>query len=87
MQLKTKKYGGDPLRTYKVLMRKLSKEGVYQELREKEYFKSKSQKRREEEMRNTARTKKKLRIIRENIENEVATRKFKKPQHQQKKVN
>ena len=38
MQLKTKKYGGDPLRTYKVLMRKLSKEGHYQEVKEKELY-------------------------------------------------
>ena len=44
----TKKYKGDPLRAYKALMRKMSKEGFYKEFREKEYFKSKSQKNREE---------------------------------------
>jgi ribosomal protein S21 len=71
MQLKTKKYGGDPLRTYKVLMRKLSKEGHYQEVKEKEFFKSKSEKRREDKVRNTARTKKKLRIIHERLVKEL----------------
>jgi ribosomal protein S21 len=71
MQLKTKKYGGDPLRTYKVLMRKLSKEGHYQEVKEKEFFKSKSEKRREDKVRNTARTKKKLRIIHERLAKEL----------------
>jgi hypothetical protein len=71
MQLKTKKYGGDPLRTYKVLMRKLSKEGHYQEVKEKEFFKSKGEKRREDKVRNTARTKKKLRIIHERLAKEL----------------
>lgn len=71
MQLKTKKYGGDPLRTYKVLMRKLSKEGHYQEIKEKEFFKSKGEKRREDKVRNTARTKKKLRIIHERLVKEL----------------
>jgi len=71
MQLKTKKYGGDPLRTYKVLMRKLSKEGHYQEVKEKEFFKSKGEKRREDKVRNTARTKKKLRIINERLSKEL----------------
>lgn len=71
MQLKTKKYGGDPMRTYKVLMRKLSKEGHYQEVKEKEYFKSKGEKRREDKVRNTARTKKKLRIINERLIKEL----------------
>lgn len=71
MQLKTKKYGGDPLRTYKVLMRKLSKEGHYQEVKEKEFFKSKGEKRREDKVRNTARTKKKLRIIHERLVKEL----------------
>ena len=77
MQLKTKKYGGDPLRTYKVLMRKLSKEGHYQEVKEKEFFKSKSEKRREDKVRNTARTKKKLRIIHERLVKELPIKKFK----------
>lgn len=77
MQLNTKKYGGDAMRTYKVLMRKLSKEGVYQELKEKEYFKSKGQKRRESEIRGTARTKKKLRIIEERLAKELPIKKAK----------
>jgi len=71
MQLKTKKYGGDPMRTYKVLMRKLSKEGHYQEVKEKEFFKSKGQKKREDKVRNTARTKKKLRIINDRLSKEL----------------
>lgn len=71
MQLKTKKYGGDPLRTYKVLMRKLSKEGHYQLVKEKEFFKSKGEKRREDKVRDTARTKKKLRIIHERLIKEL----------------
>ncbi len=75
MQVNTKKYGGDPMRTYKVLMRKLSKEGVYQELREKEFFKSKGQRRREDEMRGTVRTKRKLRIIQEQLAKELPIRK------------
>lgn len=75
MQVNTKKYGGDPMRSYKVLMRKLSKEGVYQELKEKEFFKSKGQKRREEEIKGTARTKKKLRIIQEQLAKELPIRK------------
>lgn len=74
MQLKTKKYGGDPMRTYKVLMRKLSKEGHYQEVKEKEFFKSKGQKKREDKIRNTARTKKKLRIINDRISKELPIR-------------
>ena len=71
MQLKTKKYGGDPMRTYKVLMRKLSKEGHYQEVKEKEFFKSKGQKKREDKVRNTARTKKELRIINDRLSKEL----------------
>jgi ribosomal protein S21 len=71
MLVKTKKYGGDPLRAYKVLMRKLSKEGHYQEVKEKEFFKSKGEKRREDKVRNTARTKKKLRIINERLAKEL----------------
>jgi ribosomal protein S21 len=74
MQLSTRKYGGDALRTYKVLMRKLSKEGHYQELKDKEFFKSKSQKRREDKVRNTVRTKKKLRIINERLAKELPIR-------------
>lgn len=47
MKLSTKKYGGDPIRTYKILMKKLIKEGVIREAREKEFFKSKAQLKRE----------------------------------------
>ena len=76
MQLYTRKYGGDPLRTYKVLMRKLSKEGHYQEVKEKEFFKSKGEKRREDQVRNEARTKKKLRIINERLAKELPIKNF-----------
>jgi ribosomal protein S21 len=74
MQVYTKKYGGDPMRAYKVLMRKLSREGHYQEIKDKEFFKSKSQKNREDKVRNTARTKKKLRIINERLAKELPIR-------------
>ncbi len=71
MQVFTRKYGGDPMRTYKILMRKLNKEGHYQELKEKEFFKSKSQRKREDKVKGIARTKKKLRIINEQISRET----------------
>jgi hypothetical protein len=75
MQLSTKKFGGDPLRTYKALMRKLSREGHYLELKEKEFFKSKAEKRREDKLRGTVRTKKKLKLIRERLEKEYPRQK------------
>lgn len=78
MQLLTKKYGGDPIRTYKALMRKLSREGHYQDVKEKEYFKSKAQKKREASERGRIRVQKKLRIIQENIAKELAIKKFRK---------
>lgn len=62
------------MRAYKVLMRKLSREGHYQEIKDKEFFKSKSQKNREDKVRNTARTKKKLRIINERLAKELPIR-------------
>jgi ribosomal protein S21 len=71
MQLNTKRYGGDPIRTYKALMRKLNREGYYQELKEREYYKSKSQKRREDAERGRVRTQKKLTLIRQNLEKEI----------------
>ena len=55
MQVYTKKYGNDSIRAYKSLIRKLNRENFYEELKEKEYFKSKGQKRREEKKRNIAR--------------------------------
>ena len=58
MLVLTKKYGNDPIRAYKGLQRKLSREGFYEELRNKEAFKSKSQKKREDKQRNTARVNK-----------------------------
>jgi ribosomal protein S21 len=74
MQLSTRRYGGDALRTYKVLMRKLNKEGHYQELKDKEYFKSKSQRRREDKVKNTIRTKKRLKLINERLAKELPIR-------------
>jgi hypothetical protein len=86
MQLSTKKYGGDALKTYKVLMRKLSREGHYLELKEKEFFKSKAQKRREDKLRGTVRTKKKLRLIKERLDKEIPLNKNKKVQNRQNKI-
>jgi ribosomal protein S21 len=57
-------------------MRKLSKEGHYQEVKEKEFFKSKGEKRREDQVRNEARTKKKLRIINERLAKELPIKNF-----------
>lgn len=85
MQIYTRKYGGDPMRTYKVLMRKLSKEGYFQEVKEKQFFKSKSQKRREDEEQGTIRTKKKLRIIQETLAKELPIKKNHKNKADQQK--
>lgn len=70
MEIRTKRYKGNALRAYKVLMRKLSADGFYQELRSKEYFRSKSEILREEKAKGTARTKKKLAKINKRIEEE-----------------
>ena len=67
MQLLTKRYGNDPMKTYRVLMRKLNKEGHYQEIKEKQFFKSKSQKKREDKIRGTVRVKRKLKAIEESL--------------------
>lgn len=67
MQLLTKRYGNDPMKTYRVLMRKLNKEGHYQEIKEKQFFKSKSQKKREDKVRGTVRVKRKLKAIEESL--------------------
>jgi ribosomal protein S21 len=77
MQLNTKRYGGDPIRTYKALMRKLNREGYYQEIKEKEFYKSKAQKRREDAKRGEVRTKKKLALILKTLEKEIPIRKQK----------
>lgn len=86
MQLSTKKYGGDALKTYKVLMRKLSREGHYLELKEREFFKSKAQKRREDKLKGTVRTKKKLKLIRERLEKEIPKAKQNKQPNKQNKI-
>ena len=86
MQLSTKKYGGDALKTYKVLMRKLSREGHYLEVKEKEFFKSKAQKRREDKLKGTVRTKKKLKLIRERLEKEIPRKQNNKIPNKQNKI-
>jgi ribosomal protein S21 len=75
MQVNTKKYNGDPIRSYKALMRKLSREGLYQELREREYFKSKGQKRREERIKGEMRTKRKQQIRMDQLQKEIPVKK------------
>ena len=59
MLVETKKYGGDALRAYKALMRKLKREGFYQEVKRQEFYKSRGQQLREEKVKNTKRTQKK----------------------------
>ncbi len=85
MQVNTKKYGGDPLRSYKALMRKLSREGLYQELKEREFFKSKGQKRREDKVQGTLRTEKKQRLRMEQLAKELPIVKPKPKTIKQKK--
>jgi len=84
MQVNTKKYNGDPMRSYKALMRKLNREGLYQELREREYFKSKGQRRREERIRSEMRTKRKQQLRMEQLLKELPPRKNKNKSRQQK---
>jgi hypothetical protein len=62
MIVHTRKYKGDALRSYKVLMRKLSKEGFYQESKRKEYFKSKSEVNRERLARSVAKEQKRQKL-------------------------
>lgn len=47
MKVYTKSHNGDAVKAYRVLTRKLSKEGFYQELKDRESFKTKGQRRRE----------------------------------------
>lgn len=77
MQVNTKKYGGDAMRSYKALMRKLNREGVYQELREKEFFTSKGEKRRKEKIQGTVRTQRKQKLRMEYLAKEIPPRKNK----------
>lgn len=58
MIVQTKKYRGDISRAYRALMKKLNKEGFYQEFKEKQYFKSKSQKKREQLAKSVSKEKK-----------------------------
>jgi ribosomal protein S21 len=75
MQVNTRKYGGDAMRSYKALMRKLNREGVYQELREKEFFTSKGEKRRKEKVQGTVRTQRKQKLRMEHLDKELPPRK------------
>jgi ribosomal protein S21 len=65
MQINTKKYGGDAIKSYKVLMRKISRDGLYRELREKEFFVSKGEKRRKNKELGKLRTLKRLKLKQE----------------------
>ena len=85
MQLLTKRYGNDPMKTYRVLMRKLNKEGHYQEIKEKQFFKSKSQKKREDKIRGTVRVKRKLKAIEESLNRAAQNKKPLKVQAQSKR--
>jgi ribosomal protein S21 len=85
MQVNTKKYGGDALRSYKALMRKLSREGLYQELKEREFFKSKGQRKREEKVQGTLRVAKKQRLRMEHLAKELPIVKPKPKPFKQKK--
>ncbi len=71
MQVNTKKYGGDPMRSYKALMRKLNREGFYKELNEKKFYKSKGEKRRLEKLQSTVRVKRKQKIKMEQLLKEL----------------
>ena len=84
MQVNTRKYGGDALRSYKALMRKLNREGLYQELKEREYFKSKGQRKREERIQGEVRTKRKQRLRMEQLLKELPPRKNTNKSRQQK---
>jgi ribosomal protein S21 len=75
MQVNTKKYGGDAMRSYKALMRKLNREGLYQELREKEFFTSKGEKRRKEKIQGAVRTQRKQKLRMEQLAKELPPRK------------
>jgi len=65
MQVNTKKYGGDAIKSYKVLMRKISRDGLYRELREKEFFVSKGEKRRKNKELGKLRTLKRIKLKQE----------------------
>ena len=77
----TKKYKGDALRTYKVLMRRLNKEGFYQEVKSKEYFKSKGDKKREEIARGVAKEQKRQKLKEQQMERAEYGFKKKKRNH------
>jgi hypothetical protein len=62
MIVHTKRFKGDALRTYKVLMRKLNKEGFYQESKKKEHFKSKGEVKREKLARSVAKEQKRQKL-------------------------
>lgn len=78
----TKKYKGDALKAYKILMRKLNKEGFYQELKSKQYFKTTGQKRKEQTAKGKAREKKRKLLKEKQLERaeySFKTKKVKQP--------
>jgi ribosomal protein S21 len=82
MEILTKKYGGDPMRSYKALMRKLNREGLYKELKDREFYKSKSQRRREEKIQGTLRTQRKQKLTMDRLLKELPPKK--KPNNRNK---
>lgn len=77
----TKRFKGDALRSYKVLMRKLNKEGFYQEAKKKDFFKSKGETKREQEARGIAKEKKRQRLKELQLERAEYGYKRKKVKH------
>jgi ribosomal protein S21 len=64
----------DPIKAYKLLSKKLLQEGIVNEVRERMYFKSKSQKAREDKKRGIAKYKKqeaKRQMIADKIESQI----------------
>ena len=87
MQVNTKKYGGDALRSYKSLMRKLNREGLYQELKEREFFTSRGEKRRKEKIQGTVRVQRKQKLHMEQLAKELPIRKRNNNVNKQKFTN
>ena len=63
------------MRAYKALMRKLNREGVYQELREKQFFTSKGEKERKEKIQGAVRSQRKQKLRMEHLAKELPPRK------------
>lgn len=90
MLVETKKYGGDAMRAYKAMMRKLKREGFYQEVKRQSHYKSRGQVLREEKLKNTKRTRKKQlqrekQLIQQDLNFPKKSRRQKKSAHQRAK--